>query len=209
MELLLNNYVINLESRPDRLEHVKAEFSKLGIEPVIVEAIPFNPGNIGCTLSHIKCLEMAIEKDYDHIFICEDDITFKDINIFKDSLEKFHENIENWDVLIIGGNVGHPYEHIGDYCLRTYNCQTTIGYVVQKHYYSALLENFKQGVELLQKTKKKKEYSLDMYWKILQKNDKWFMIYPLTITQYPNFSNIEKRRVNFERHHLSLDFGCC
>ena len=77
MELLQNNFVINLESRLDRLVHVEAEFRKIDLKCNRFNAIKMKNGAVGCTLSHIKCLELAIQNNYDQVFICEDDITFE------------------------------------------------------------------------------------------------------------------------------------
>ena len=42
-----------------------------------INAVYHERGNIGCTLSHIKCLKYAKEKEYDECIIFEDDISFK------------------------------------------------------------------------------------------------------------------------------------
>ncbi len=204
MELLKNTYVINLESRKDRLQHVVNEFNKLNVIPTRFNAIKTGTGAIGCTLSHIKCLEIAIEKDLENIFICEDDITFLNSELFLNNLNKFNKKIKDWDVLIIGGNVVKPYREIDNCCLRIVNCQTTTGYIVNKQYYKVLLQNFREGVkQLIQNPNLIKKYAIDIYWKILQVKDKWYMIYPLTVTQYENYSDIEEGITNY--NHLMLD----
>jgi len=127
MELLKHTFFINLESRKDRLKHVTNELHKLGIEGERFNAIKNKNGAIGCTLSHIKCLELAKERDYPQVFICEDDIKFLNPKILLQNLKKFKnsENGEDWDVIIIGGNNCPPYINIEDYAIRVSNCQTT------------------------------------------------------------------------------------
>ena len=204
MELLKNTYVINLESRKDRLKHVISEFNKLNVIPTRFNAIKTGTGAIGCTLSHIKCLEIAIEEGLENIFICEDDITFLNSELFLNNLNKFNKKIKDWDVLIIGGNVVKPYREIDNCCLRIVNCQTTTGYIVNKQYYKVLLQNFREGVkQLIQNPNLIKKYAIDIYWKFLQVKDKWYMIYPLTVTQYENYSDIEEGITNY--NHLMLD----
>ena len=203
MELLENNLVINLSTRPDRFEHVTNEFKQLELIPRRFNAFQTKDGAVGCTISHIRCLEIAIEEDKDYIFICEDDISFTDPYILKRNIKRFVDNVRNWDMLIIGGNVIKPFEKIDDYCLKINNCQTTTGYVVKKHYYNTLLNNFKEGVQKLLTTNNKKQYAIDIYWKQLQPIDKWYLLYPLTVTQYENFSDIEKKNTNY--NHLMLD----
>jgi len=203
MDLFNHTYVINLKNRPDRLEHVNNELNKLNIIPIRFDAIQTTDGAIGCSLSHIKCIETAIEKNYEQIFICEDDITFTDPNTLQTSLDKFNKNIKIWDMLIIGGNVIKPYEQVDDFCLKVKNCQTTTGYIVKKHYYNTLLENFRTGVQYLLNTKNPNMFAIDIYWKLLQQTDNWYLLYPLTVTQYENFSDIEKRNVNVSRLMLN------
>ena len=203
MELLQNNFVINLESRTDRMAHVEAEFSKINLKCNRFNAIKMKNGAVGCTLSHIRCLEFAIQNDYDQVFICEDDITFLNHNQMMKSLKKFNNKINTWDVLLIGGNVIQPYTQIEDFCLKVTNIQTTTGYVVNKHYYRILMDNFKTGLEQLLRTNEKKLYAIDMYWKHLQSKGEWYFLYPLTVTQYENYSDIEERETNY--NHLMLD----
>ena len=74
--LLSNCLFINLEERKDRLKHVTEQLKTIGISGERVTAVKTKMGAIGCTMSHIKCLEMALERNYENVFICEDDILF-------------------------------------------------------------------------------------------------------------------------------------
>lgn len=224
MNLLQNIIYINLEHRKDRLEHVERELDKLfsftsascsgneKSEKINVKGERFNAiktkiGSIGCTMSHIKCLELAKERDYEQVFICEDDITFLNPEIFINSLQKFNENKElNWDVLIIGGNNVPPYQKIEDYCIRISNCQTTTGYIVRKHYYDVLINNFRESVtNLIREPTNHKQYALDIYWKNLQKINNWYMIVPITVVQCDSYSDIEERNVDYRGLMLDVD----
>ena len=71
MDLFKNTLFINLEHRNDRLEHATEEFKKIGIKAERVDAIKKDAGAVGCTMSHIKCLEIAKKRNYDYVFICE------------------------------------------------------------------------------------------------------------------------------------------
>tara|TARA_B100000282_G_scaffold259755_1_gene207733 strand:- start:580 stop:1224 length:645 start_codon:yes stop_codon:yes gene_type:complete len=203
MELFKNAFFINLERRKDRLEHVKNELNKMNIKGERFKGIETTDGAIGCTLSHIRLLEIAIENNLENIFICEDDITFLDCDLLKLQINKFKKNIKDWDVLIVGGNVVKPFKNIGNYCLKITNCQTTTGYIVNNNYFSKLRDNFREGLKLLINTLNKKEFAIDIYWKRLQKEDNWYLLYPLTVTQFENYSDIEKRTTNY--NHLMLD----
>jgi len=196
---------INLEHRTDRLEHALSEFKKMDINAERVNAIRPKSGAVGCTMSHIKCLELAKKREYEYVFICEDDITFTNPDLLKENMKKFVENKEiQWDMLIVGGNNVPPYQQVSDYCARVFNCQTTTGYVVKKSFYDPLIQNFKEGVQqLVSHPDNAKMFALDIYWKRLQMQYFWYMITPPTVTQYENYSDIENKPTNYD--HLLLD----
>jgi glycosyl transferase, family 25 len=207
MELFQHSLFINLDSRTDRFDHALEEFDKFNIEVERVPAIKHKQGAVGCTMSHIKCLQLAKARDYEHVFICEDDITFTDPKKLQESAELFKQNIQlDWDVLIIGGNNVPPYKKITDYCARIFNCQTTTGYIVRKHFYDTLIANFKESAtNLMRKPENGREFALDIYWKKLQTQHTWLMLTPPTVTQYESFSDIEQKNVNYD--HLMLDMN--
>ena len=196
---------INLEHRTDRLEHALSEFKKMNINAERVNAIRPKSGAVGCTMSHIKCLELAKKREYEYVFICEDDITFTNPELLKENIQKFVDNKEiQWDILIIGGNNVPPYQQFTEYCARVFNCQTTTGYVVKKSFYDPLIQNFKEGVQqLVSNPSNAKMFALDIYWKRLQMQYFWYMITPPTVTQYENYSDIENKQTNYD--HLLLD----
>jgi glycosyl transferase family 25 len=207
MELFEHTLFINLENRKDRLEHALTEFKKIGINAERVNAINMQNGSIGCTLSHIKCIELAKSRNWDQVFICEDDITFLNPELLKQNIEMFYNNDDIlWDVLIIGGNNVPPYQQLYEYAARIFRNQTTTGYIVNKHYYDVLLKNFKESAaNLLRNPDNKREYALDIYWNRLQMQDFWYMITPPTVTQYENYSDIEKRNTNYEFLMLDME----
>jgi GR25 family glycosyltransferase involved in LPS biosynthesis len=207
MELFKNTLFINLEQRTDRLEHVLAEFDKMNITAERVNAVKLQMGNVGCTMSHIKCLELAKSREYEYVFICEDDITFNNPELLKQNLSKFYENNDiMWEVLIIGGNNVPPYQQVEDYCARILRCQTTTGYVVKSSYYDTLISNFKESAQkLLQNPTSPKLFALDIYWNRLQMRDFWYMIIPPTVTQYESYSDIEEKTVNYDFLMLDMD----
>lgn len=201
MEYLNNNLVINLKHRIDRWKHTLIEFEKLGLIANRFDAIKNQDGRIGCTMSHIKCLEYAIENDLDYILISEDDITFLNPVLLENSLKNFIENVNDWDVLLLGANVNEVEKKNNNY-LKIIDAQTTTGYIVKKHYFNTLLDNFKEGLQLLEK-EKKGYYCIDIHWKKIQSKDKWYILYPFTVTQYDNYSDIEKRNTDYKKLMLT------
>jgi GR25 family glycosyltransferase involved in LPS biosynthesis len=207
MSLIKNILYINLENRPDRNTHALQELSKLGITPTRINAVKNTSGALGCTLSHIKSIEYAKKNNFKEVFICEDDITFLNPQLLLENLNKMEKNADmDWDVLIIGGNNCPPYQKITDYCIRIYNNQTTTGYIVRSHYYDILIKNMKESAkQLMIDPQNKQQYAIDMYWKSLQRSGKWYMIIPPTVIQYEDYSDIERRVVNYKDLMLDLD----
>jgi GR25 family glycosyltransferase involved in LPS biosynthesis len=207
MEFLKHVVYINLDHRTDRLEHVKGELAKIGVQnPVRFSAIKTAAGNVGCTISHIRCLELAKRNDWPFVFICEDDITFTQPQLLLDSLTKMIQSGIEWDVLVIGGNNCPPFTETTEFCARVMNVQTTTGYIVKKEYYNILYDNFKVGLgKLIREPDKKKLYSIDIYWKQLQQMDRWYMLLPLTVIQYYDYSDIEQRVTDYRGMMLDFD----
>ena len=201
-------YYINLESRTDRLAHVQAELAKIGCDTgTRFNAVRTTNGAVGCTISHIKCLELANEKGHPYVFICEDDICFSDPDLLvKNTNEFFKQSKDSWDVLIIGGNMVPPYQQVGDFCARISNCQTTTGYIVRQPYYEKLIKNFREGLnQLMKNPANKREYAIDMYWKQLQQVDRWYIIIPLTVHQLEGYSDIEGRNVDYKTLMMDMN----
>lgn len=71
--------VINLNKDTDRLKTIKKDFESAGWPVPLerVEAVERKPGYIGCTLSHIKCMKLALERNYEWTLIIEDDCLLK------------------------------------------------------------------------------------------------------------------------------------
>ena len=211
MDKIVHTMFINLDERKDRLENVNDELKKIGINDENItrfSAIKLKNGRIGCSMSHLKCLQTAKNNKWKNVFICEDDIKFTRPNIIKKQLQKFFENTENknWDVCIIAGNNVPPYEKIGNYCIKVSHCQTTTGYIVNEHYYDTLIDNFKTGIQQLMKFPDNHiQFAIDKYWIMLQKQHNWFMIIPATVVQRPDFSDIEQKLINYDYLMLDID----
>jgi len=198
---------INLSSRVDRKEHVENELAKIGLPYERFNAIKLPNGALGCSMSHLKCLQIAKEKGWSHVFVCEDDIQFLDPELFKKQLDTFLKNhTDDWDVLLVAGNNMPPYIYIDKTCVQVKQCQTTTGYIVKQHYYDTLIDNFKLGIQFLMREPHKHAlYAIDKYWFFLQQQHRWFLIIPLTVVQRTDYSDIEKRMVNYKRIMTDLD----
>ena len=199
-------FYINLASRPDRKQHVEEQLKIIGINAIRFNAIKLQNGALGCSMSHLKCLETAKQNNWSHLLIVEDDIKFLDPELFKSQLNKFFTNHSGWDVVLIGGNNVPPYQKIDDTCVKVSSCQTTTGYLVNGHYFDTLIENFRTGIKkLIENPESPVLYAIDKYWFNLQKIHNWFLIIPLTVTQREDYSDIEKRATNYTHVMTDLD----
>lgn len=201
-------FYINLDYRWDRKQHVEDQLkNKIGLSKVErFNAIKLPNGAIGCSMSHLKCLEIAKKSGWNNVMIVEDDILFLKPTLFVEQCNTFLKNHKDWDVLLIGGNVVPPYLSIDSSCIKVMKCQTTTGYIVQKHYYDVMMENIREGLnKLIKEPEKHFFYAIDKYWFPLQEKHSWYLIIPLTVTQIENYSDIEKKKTNYTSLMTDLD----
>ena len=192
-------HYINLNHRLDRKQTTEQEFQRLNLKGYQrFSAIYDECGIRGCSRSHIACLEQALTTGADHIAIFEDDIKFLM------SPEEFWELMQalqtiDYDVFVFtysyvpkkGGFIAtnHPLLR------RITSCQSSTGYVISRHYAPQLLAVFKDGYARGLKDYNYPYKAVDMCWKKLQNKDKWFCYQKKIATQYPGFSDIQKRNV--------------
>lgn len=199
-------FYINLLSRPDRKDHVEEQLNAIGIKPERFNAIRMDNGAIGCSMSHLRLLEIAKLNNWEHILIVEDDILFTDPNLFVSQFNKFLSSNIDFDVVLLAGNNMPPYTKISDECVKVTHCQTTTGYLVKRHYYDILIKNYKDGIlHLMKEPYNHTLYAIDKHWFNLQAIHKWFLITPLTVTQRMDYSDIERRQTNYTPAMLDLD----
>ena len=205
----IGGYYINLNSRVDRKLHVERQLDLVGIRNNVkrFNAIHNVNGRIGCSLSHLKCIQMAKEENMEFVLILEDDVSFLLPDDFVENVNKFLSNPENkWDVLLLAGNNLPPFTTNDEVSIRVTHCQTTTGYIVRQHYYDTLIANIKEGVAKLMKNPEHHYYfAIDKYWIHLQKQHRWMLLIPLIVVQRPDYSDIEKRHTDYQHLMTSVD----
>jgi glycosyl transferase family 25 len=94
----MNIIVISLKRAKERREKIKSQLSALNLDAVIMDAVdsqnltnseknkkitleggyrfdkPFKPGEIACTMSHIKALQIAQKENWSYLIVLEDDV---------------------------------------------------------------------------------------------------------------------------------------
>ena len=193
---------INLKQRRDRRQQVESQLASIGVIGKRMEAVYCKHGGIGCAMSHIQCIEYAKSQQWTHVFICEDDIEFTNPELLKTQLATFLQSNIAWDVLLIGANLGPPFDKESG-CLRVFNAQTTTGYIVKRHYYDTLLTSFRESVgKLIDNYRLLSFYAIDIHWKKLQQRDRWYILYPLTVIQTAGYSDIEQKKIDYSARML-------
>jgi len=195
-----NVYYINLDSRPDRRKQVENELNALSWKYQRFAAIKRNPGCIGCGASHLAVLKMAKQKNLPYVVILEDDITFKNHKRVNNKLQRIFAAKTNFDVLLLAGNIiGTNNRKINNDLIKITAAQTTTGYIVRRHYYNTLINNFKNGLQRLRPRKIINRFIIDQHWKLLQPKHKWLCLWPILAYQRASYSDIEQKKVDYHK----------
>ena len=188
---------INLEHRKDRKQQIEKELSIFPKDTVLRFNAILDKGNghVGCGLSHIAVLEMAIKENWSNVLIVEDDMVWNK-TVFDSGMKTLTDLIKNpYDVIVLGGtDVKH-----NDKTHKLLECKTTTAYLVNRHYFQKLLDCFKTTVINLLRFGQPNIYAIDQTWKSLQQTDNWYVIYPALSIQSPGYSDIEKRNIDYSR----------
>jgi glycosyl transferase family 25 len=199
-------FYINLDSRPDRKQHIENQLTTIGIPAERFNAIKLSNGALGCSMSHLQIVEMAKKNAWSHVLIMEDDIKFLQPEVFISQFNKFLETNKTFDVVLIAGNNMPPFTNVDDTCVKVTRCQTTTGYLVQSHYFDTLIHNYRKGIEKLIKNPTDQVlYALDRFWFHIQEKHYWYLIIPLTVVQRAGYSDIEKRATDYTQRMTDLD----
>jgi GR25 family glycosyltransferase involved in LPS biosynthesis len=198
---------INLEHRHDRNEHCLNEIRK--IDPLLtkthrIEAVcNKSNGALGCTLSHIKALQLFLDNPtWNTCIIFEDDFTFisNDVEHISNSLLYLFNNSHEFDVLLLGvgstnlKTVSTKNSHIN----KVHSSQTTSGYVLTKKYANTLLSNFITSSNNMITLGWDDKWCADQYWKHLMPEANWYALKDRIGYQYGNYSDIEKTVTDYK-----------
>lgn len=195
-------YYINLDHRIDRKEQLLGELDKVNFPKDKIIRIPavYNKhGDVGCSYSHVKALETFLNSNYNNCLILEDDFEFVETKNNIDYLFKELVNNQiNYDVLLLSTFTVEKAHTKYNFIDKLLNAQTTAGYITTRKYAPKLLDNYKEGVSLLENSYNngKKEdvyYAVDQYWKRLQPTDNWYSFSKVIAKQRNSYSDIDKK----------------
>ncbi len=182
--------VINLDTRKDRFARVTKEMDRLGITARRFEAIREGEGILGCTLSHAACVRMMIEEGWNHVLICEDDLSFRVSRRQLDALIESFLGDRSAEVACFAFHLQSPPTPRNLLFFRTRDTQTTACYLVKRSIAPDLLATFEAGVDGLRRGGHRAEYGVDMVWKRLQ-TERVFVVPTIRVaTQVPGYSDV-------------------
>jgi GR25 family glycosyltransferase involved in LPS biosynthesis len=156
-------------------------------------------------MSHLRCLELAKERNLPSVLIVEDDLVWTkrshEIRAALESLEHIEYNVA---VLAPSFTKGSEVIRVNDMFVTGTTCQTTPAYICKREYYDTLIENFKEAIELFKLGKGYDEYAIDQHWKGLQKKG-WVFAYPILGKQRAGYSDITKTEQNYDSEYYSAE----
>lgn len=202
----VEGYYINLSHRTDRKEHMEQlkqthPFFK-NIERM--EAVVNKRGIIGCSLSHIKCLNELLKRNKECYLIMEDDFFILNEDNFNGFIREFDKikNDTNWDVITLTPRGDTIVKNYNQGFHKIINNQTATGYIIKHNFINRLLEVYKQGVEQLMSDEDPNKWVNDQCWKPLQLESNFIYYENIYGGQLPCYSDLEKRVVDYNKRFI-------
>jgi len=205
---------VNLADKTERKQKLLENLKQLDIPDNMIHRIDAiydsHCGHLGCTKSHINCLNLARINNWKRFLVLEDDFRF---NLSKEQILDMLSNIyqklnNNWDIIMLSS-------HTNNYDVKTDTVfsnlkkpkylTSTASYIVNSNYLDTLQNNYIEGMQLLEKEVYEFKITgldpisgksdklantfvaLDRNWTKLQEKDNWFITEPVlgkVVNQY-------------------------
>jgi GR25 family glycosyltransferase involved in LPS biosynthesis len=196
-------YVINLDSRPDRMHNFDHEANRAGVTYERVRAttpkecnIPRSfilpPASYANGISHKRIWQMLIESGDEYACIFEDDAVWRGAGEFDPDvyLEAVRGAVGSVDMLFLGGNhTEHgavPGVHVSGTLYRCGHTLTGHAYIISRYAADWLLNNHDFG-----------KTAIDAGWYLLHGQGRSYYFEPSLWVQRPDFSDIWGRYVDY------------
>ena len=201
-------YCISIKERKDRQKNVIKECLKvnLNFEFMLVNKNIENPIR-GCLESHLKCIKKALESNYDNILILEDDILFN-IDGINELIEKNTIQIpKEFDILYLGYHINNGFKFT-DNVIKALSTQTTHCYVLNKRIFQYIIDNIEKEWSSIPEYSERNYLeklinwncrAIDLFYAkwVNHRRNNSFALYPILGFQYPNYSDIENRMIDY------------
>jgi len=215
---------INLDHRKDRLNDFTTQMNSSGLVCTRVTGVKptqeshqtllntcyddkICPGQLGCQLSHLKVVDLAIKNKWNHVAIFEDDFIFRSFFSAKHlqiMVESIIQKFPYWAVIGLSLNIGsqtitdnhvhEQYPHVKS--TLVHDAQTTGGLIFRN---TSILQRYRDLISL-ENCDVRKDYqtAIDQCMKPMQKEFHWIGMHPQIGTQKASFSDIEQMEVNYQ-----------
>lgn len=207
MDCIDRIYFINLDHRADRLAQFQQEVDRMEFphERVTRISAVSTPeiGVLGCAYSHVKAIQHFLESDAKTCMIFEDDFQFTiDSNYLRFLVKHLFRSTPDFDLVMMGGKIFKEETTDSFFLNRVLDGQTTSGYILSRKFAPLLKANLESGIQLLEQwfdvhKHPHHDYCLDIYWKQLQPQSKWYRFKPKFGVQRESYSDIEKKVTNY------------
>jgi GR25 family glycosyltransferase involved in LPS biosynthesis len=129
-------FVINRDSRTDRLRDITAEAQRNGFE---FERFPAIEGGVaGCRNSHIQVCRIAKERGYKSYLALEDDAAF--IESFNSESDRLYPKVPQWDMLLLGAEHQAIFTRQDEGIVRCHHSYKTHAMAVNSNFYDTFIQ---------------------------------------------------------------------
>lgn len=188
---------INLKERSDRRKSIENELKSLGIPANKIyrlEAKRHLVGQIGCAQSHLQALETAVDQNWGHIMIVEDDMVFNNDSAAQEHLNDFLKILKtvSWNAALLSANYRKviPLKST-DKVVKPLDALCACAYAVHADYRAILHGCFSDAIKRLLKGGWKYDHAIDIAWLPLMQTHTWLGMFPVAGHQAPGKSDIE------------------
>lgn len=148
-------FCLTLDRRPDRRLQAEQEFEKHGIlnvefisgvdgkeltipDVLSTDGLKVSPGDLGCTLSHLKIIQLAKERKYKSVLIFEDDVELKTEFINAGTYITYIP--PDWQMIYLGGDDIIVNHLVNNFFRRTFGVNTTHAYAIKSDSYDLAID---------------------------------------------------------------------
>ena len=196
-------YYINLDSREDRKTEFLDEMKRMRVPSEKIVRIPAvnkpGQGDWGCSLSHLITIQQFVDSSNTNCIVFEDDFVFtEDAKIINAGFREVFNKPIVYDVIMLSANEIDVTSTKHKYLKKVHDAQTASGYMVNKHYATVLMHNYRDGAKLIEQSYQggksdalQGPFCIDQYWKRLQPQSNWYVFSPKFGIQRKSHSDIQ------------------
>ena len=160
------------------------------------DAIARDDGLLGAGLSHRGCLQEMLERNWESMLVCEDDVEFLVDGPRLDLLVDEFLDDDSADIACLGFFTWKSRPHSRLY-LRGLSVQTASCYIVKKRIACELLQVWMKANDELARGGDRGRYAHDRVWTVLQETHVFLIPILRAARQRQSYSDIQRRVVKY------------